>query len=66
MFDVLQTLHQQYGPVCYVPLPFGVRVVVISGYKAVYDTITTDLTQRLPTLKIDFHEVLKGSGELIY
>ena len=69
LFDVLQTLHQQYGPVCYVPLPFGVRVVVISGYKAVHDTITTeDLDQRSPTFNFksnNSHEVLKGNGELI-
>ena len=67
MFDVLQTLHQQYGPVCYVPLPFGVRVVVISGYKAVHDIITTDhFNQRPPAPQSNFHKVLKGKGELIY
>ena len=66
MFDVLQTLHQQYGPVCYIPLP-GVKVVVISGYKAVYDIITTeDFNQRPPIMQTNFHEVLKGKGELIY
>ena len=65
LFDVLQTLHQQYGPVCYIPLPLGTGAVVISGCKAVHDAITSeDLNQRPPTLKGNFHEVLKGNGEL--
>ena len=69
LFDILQTLHGQYGPVCYVPLPFGGGIVVISGYKAVYDAcINEDFNQRPPTLAVKghFHKVLQGNGELPY
>ena len=67
LFDILQTLHRQYGPVCFFPLPFGTGFVVISGYKAVHDASANgDFNQRPPTyaIKGNFHEVLRGNGEI--
>ena len=65
LFEVQQSFHKQYGPVCYIPLPLGTGVMMISGYKAVHYTITTEnLTQRSPAFHLsDFHEILKGTGK---
>ncbi|XP_072014441.1 cytochrome P450 2J6-like [Amphiura filiformis] len=40
MHEMIETLYKQYGPVCYLSLPFGTKIVMVSGYKAVNESLT--------------------------
>ncbi|XP_072043720.1 cytochrome P450 2J6-like [Amphiura filiformis] len=63
MHQVLQQLAVKYGPVCYLRLPLGYGIVVISGYTAVHDALTCkELNQRPPSKFEMFHDILKGKG----
>ena len=60
-------LHQKYGPVCCLslPFPFGTRMVIVNGYKAVYESLVSpDFNQR-PSMVLHGHnnELLDGTGE---
>ncbi|XP_072039543.1 cytochrome P450 2C11-like [Amphiura filiformis] len=41
ILDLFVHLRAKYGPVCNVPLPFGMNVVLVSGYKGVNEVFTS-------------------------
>ena len=64
MQRLFHLLHQKYGPVCSLPLPLGKRMVIISGYKAVHESLTNpELNQRPPLPKSQSEELFNGEGE---
>ncbi|XP_072041400.1 cytochrome P450 2C5-like [Amphiura filiformis] len=60
-------LCETYGPVCNVPLPFGINVVLVSGYNAVNELFRSpQFDQRVPVPRLDLpEEVLNGAGVLL-
>ncbi|XP_072046817.1 cytochrome P450 2U1-like [Amphiura filiformis] len=59
-------LSDKYGPVCYIPLPFGMTVVLVTGHKAVYETLTSPKFDQRPPISHSESpiELLNGAGVL--
>ncbi|XP_072040772.1 cytochrome P450 2J3-like [Amphiura filiformis] len=64
IYNLFVYLCAKYGPVCNVPLPFGMNVVLVSGYKGVNEVFTSlKFDQRPPLAHVNNPiDLLNGSG----
>ncbi|XP_072047418.1 cytochrome P450 2J3-like [Amphiura filiformis] len=67
IYHSLSQLSEIYGPVCRIPLPFGMTMVLVTGYKAVNEAFTSSkFDQRPPFSRSDNPiELLNGAGILM-
>ncbi|XP_072013184.1 cytochrome P450 2J4-like [Amphiura filiformis] len=67
IYEMVETLSKQYGPVCYLSLPFGTKMVMVSGYEAVNESLTCPgLGEDRPPFPQDNpDELLNGLGVLM-
>ncbi|XP_072014447.1 cytochrome P450 2J4-like [Amphiura filiformis] len=65
--EMIETLSKQYGPVCYLSLPFGIKMVMVSGYEAVNESLTCPgLGEDRPPFPQDNpDELLNGLGVIM-
>lgn len=64
---LFNSLHQKYGPVCCLSLPFplGKKIIIINGYRAIHESLVSpDFNQR-PSMKLhgQADDLLDGEGE---
>ena len=65
MHKVIQVLAEEYGPVCYLQLPLGHGIVIVSGHTSVHNLLTSKELNYRPPVKLEmFHSILKGKGNI--
>ena len=66
LHDYFTFISERYGSVCLLPGPFGTNVVVVSGYEAVSETLTSSKFMGRPPFKSSFDDpLLSGQGKLL-
>ncbi|XP_072014455.1 cytochrome P450 2J3-like [Amphiura filiformis] len=64
ILEMIESLSKQYGPVCCLSLPFGNKMIIVSGYEAVNELLTCPGMgeDRPPFSQDNPDELLKGLG----
>ncbi len=65
---LFKALHKEFGPVCYLALPFGAKLVIFSGHEAVVESLNfPGIGEDRPVVLQDNpEEMLNGSGRFCF
>ena len=66
--ELFKSLHKEYGPVCYLALPFGTKMVMFSGHEAVIESLNfPGIGEDRPVFPQDNpEEMLNGRGRFCF